>query len=175
MNTRPWILALSLVLLAAPLAAPRADACDEEGDDAELALNDGSGCLDDPDESRLVVREGAWLDSELDSMWIPLDPGAYLLRLKRPTGAWVVETWYYRLPSDPTRVLTHDELVRLRAEGRIELWDEPSTVVDQVLVYAQGEAQAERLARAMRPVRPPARVIEAGLERALLEADEEGC
>ncbi len=174
MKTRPWILALSLVLLAAPLAAPRAHACEEEGGDFDL-LYDGGGCLDESDESPLIVREGAWLESELDSTWTLLEPGAYLMRLKRPTGAWIVETWYYRLPSDPTRVLTHDELADLRAERGIEPWDEPTTVVDQVLVYAQGEAQALRLARAMRPARAPARVVAAVLERALLEADESGC
>ncbi len=168
MKTRPWILALSLVLLAAPLAAPRVHACEEEGSDADLVL-------DETGDSPLIVREGAWLDSELDSSWTPLEPGAFLLRLHRPTGAWVVETWYYRLPSDPTRVLTHDELVERRAGRGVEPWDEPTMVVDQVIVYAQGEAQALRLARAMRPAQVPARVVEAVLERALLEANEEGC
>jgi len=162
MRTRQLILALTLVLLAAPIAAPRASACEEAGGDADM----------DP---RLVVRDGAWLDSELDTTWTELEPGAYLLRLRRPTGAWVVETWFYRLPSDPAQVLTRDEVVRLRADGWIEPWDEPTTVVYQVLVYAQGEAQAERLARAMRPRAVPARVAAAVLERALLEADEEGC
>jgi hypothetical protein len=58
-------------------------------------------------------------------------------------------------------VLTHDELVELCAAGRIEPWDEPTTVVYQVLLYAQGQAQAARLARDMRPRSAPARVIEA--------------
>lgn len=160
MNTRKCILALTLVLLAAPLAPAPGRACDEGG----------TG-----EEGRIIVREGAWLDSELDSTWTALEPGAYLLRLRRPTGAWVVETWYYRLPSDPTRVLTHEELVALREQGRIEPWDEPTTVVDQVLVYAQGEAQAARLARAMRPRQAPVRVVEAVIEYALHQGDEEGC
>ena len=174
MNTRNWTLALTLLLLAAPLAAPHAQACEEEGGDLDLVL-DGNACFAGAEEARIVVREGAWLDSELDSTWIPLEPGSYLLRLRRPTGAWVVETWYYRLPSDPTRVLTHDELVELRAAGQVESWDEPQTVADQVLVYAQGEAQAQRLARAMRPRAVPARVVEAVLEQALAEADQSGC
>ena len=169
MNARNFALALLLIALTAPVAAGPARACEENGDETV------NGRTPEPEPAPLVVREGAFLDIELDSTWTELAPGSYLLRLRRSTGAWVAETWFYRLPSDPTRVLTHDELVDLRAAGRIEPWDEPTTVVYQVLLYAQGEAQAERLARAMRPCRPPARVIEAVLEQALREAAEEGC
>ena len=157
MNAHKFALSLLLILFAVPLAVP------------------ASACEDEETDEPLVVREGAWLDTELDSVWIELEPGAYLLRLRRATGAWVAETWFYRLPSDPARVLTHDELAALRAAGRIEPWDEPRTVVYQVLVYAQAGEQAERLARAMRPRIVPARVIEAVREQALLEVDESGC
>jgi hypothetical protein len=159
MNARKLILALLLIVLAAPCVR----ACEEEGGEADTGPEP------------LVVREGAFLDIELDSTWTELEPGSYLLHLRRSTGAWVAETWFYRLPSDPTRVLTHAELVEMRAAGRLEPWDEPTTVVYQVLLYAQSEAQAARLAHAMHPRTPPARVIEAVLEQALLEAGEEGC
>ena len=98
MRTLPSLAFASLLLL--PGAAL---ACDEnEGDEADVPA--------DPVASRLIVREGAWLDSELDSTWLELEPGLFLLRLRRPTGAWVAETWFFRLASDPTRAYTLEEI-----------------------------------------------------------------
>ena len=114
-----------------------------------------------PFETRVVVRQGTWLDSELDSTWSALEPGTFLLRLKRPTGAWVAEYWYFRLAGEPGRVYTFDEMVEMERTGVIDEFTESGLVVYQVLLYAQDPAQAARLAVAMRPNGVPARVAEA--------------
>jgi len=167
MRLHPICLSLLVTLVSAPLASATVES---PGD----LVPDAPPTFDTP----VLVHEGAWLESELDTAWTELEPGAYLLRLRRPTGAWIVETWYYRLPSDPTRVFTHDELLAERAAGRVDETEEPASVVDQVLVYARDEAQAARLGRAMRPGRAPARVVEAVRARAAIELprdDEAGC
>jgi hypothetical protein len=149
MRTLPSLAFASLLLL--PGAAL---ACDEsEDDEADVPA--------DPFETRLVVREGAWLDSELDSTWSELEPGLFLLRLRRPTGAWVAETWYFRLVSDPTRARTFEEMEQLEAEHRLDDTSPGGLVIDQVLIYASDAAQAGSLALAMRPRTLPARVQEA--------------
>ena len=60
----------------------------------------------------LFVREGAWLDEELDEASTRLAPGLFLLHLRRPTGAWIVESWYFRLADQPTRAWTFEQMAR---------------------------------------------------------------
>jgi hypothetical protein len=137
------------------LAPASASACDEEGVDS--ALGDAPA----PFETRVVVRQGTWLDAEVDTTWSALEPGTFLLRLRRPAGAWIAEYWFFRLAEDPERVLTLDEMHALEEAGEIDDQTESGLVVYQVLLYAQDQAQAGRLAVAMRPREVPARVIEA--------------
>ena len=139
-------LACATLLLAPTIAA----AC-EEGDDGAPTV---------AFETRLVVREGAWLEGEVDSTWIALDPGLFLVPLRRPAGAWIAESWYFRLAAWPAEVFTFDEMIALERAGAIDERTESGLVVDQVLLYASDPAQAARLARAMRPQAPPRRVIE---------------
>ncbi|MEO6463727.1 MAG: hypothetical protein ABIP29_11690 [Candidatus Eisenbacteria bacterium] len=136
-------------------------ACDEEGV--------GTDARAVPFETRVVVRQGAWLDSELDSTWTALEPATFLLRLRRPGGAWVAEYWFYRLAARPEQALTLEEMAQLEADGYIDEMTESGLVVYQVLLYAQDAAQASRLATAMRPRAVPARVAEA-LDPALAPA-----
>jgi hypothetical protein len=138
-------LACATLLLAPAIAA----ACEEGGDGAPP-----------PFETRLVVRQGAWLEDEVDSTWIALDPGLFLVPLRRPAGAWIAETWYFRLPAWPAEVFTFDEMNALERAGAIDERTESGLVVDQVLLYARDPAQAARLARAMRPQAPPSRVLD---------------
>jgi hypothetical protein len=149
-------LACASLLLAPALAS----ACDEEGVTAEVPAV--------PFETRVVVRQGAWLDSELDTTWSALEPGTFLLHLRRP-GAWVAEYWFYRLAARPEQALTFEEMTELEADGYIDETTESGLVVYQVLLYAQDAAQASRLASAMRPRAVPARVAEA-LDPALAPA-----
>jgi hypothetical protein len=147
----------SLTVLACAglfLAPGLALACDEEGVDPI----DGAPI---PFETRVVVRQGAWLDSELDSTWSGLEPGVFLLHLRRPGGAWVAEYWFFRLAAEPGRIRTYDEMAAMEREGTIDETTESGLVVYQVLLYANDAAQAARLASAMRPRTVPARVAEA--------------
>jgi hypothetical protein len=114
-----------------------------------------------PFETRIVVREGAWLDSELDSTWSALEPGTFLLRLKRPAGAWVAEYWFFRLAGVPGKAFTFEEMTAMEQEGTIDETTESGLVVYQVLLHAHDAAQAARLATAMRPHAVPVRVAEA--------------
>jgi hypothetical protein len=132
------------------LAPSLALACDEEETDGST-----------PFETRIVVREGAWLDSELDSAWSALEPGTFLLRLKRPTGAWVAEYWFFRLAGLPGQAFPFEEMTAMEREGTIDDTTESGLIVYQVLLYAQDGAQAARLATAMRPRAVPPRVAEA--------------
>lgn len=142
---------LTALACAGLLLAPGiATACDEEGEPASA-----------PFETRVVVRQGVWLDSELDSTWSGLEPGVFLLHLRRPAGAWVAEYWFFRLASQPDQVLTYDQMAALEREGAIDETTESGLVVYQVLLYANDAAQASRLASAMRPRTVPARVAEA--------------
>ena len=145
---RPLAALTAAGLLLAPAAAP---ACDEEG----------RGLAAAPFETRVVVREGAWLDSELDSTWSALEPGMFLLRLRRPAGAWVAEYWYFRLAALPNQAFTFEEMTAMEQEGTVDDTTESGLVVYQVLLYAQDQAQAARLATAMRPHTVPVRVAEA--------------
>lgn len=139
-------------LLLAPAAA---SACDEEEGDAPVAETPV------PFETRVIVRQGSWLDSEVDTTWCALEPGTFLLRLQRPAGAWVAEYWFFRLAEDPGRALTFEQMNTLEEQGQIDERTESGLVVYQVLLYAQDEAQARRLAVAMHPRTVPARVAEA--------------
>jgi hypothetical protein len=142
---------LTVLACAGLLLAPGiAHACDEEGDAPAV-----------PFESRVVVRQGAWLDSELDSTWSGLEPGVFLLHLRRPSGAWVAEYWFFRLASQPEQAYTYEQMAALEREGVIDETTESGLVVYQVLLYANDSAQAARLATAMRPRTVPARVAEA--------------
>ncbi len=144
------LLALAGLLLAPALAL----ACDDDEEPATVA---GDARF----ETRLVVRHGAWLESELDTTWSELEPGLFLLHLRRPTGAWVAETWFFRLAAEPTRAYTFEEMQHLEEAGAIDRETPAGLISDQVLVYAADAAQAARLARAMRPRSVPARVVEA--------------
>jgi hypothetical protein len=145
--------ALQSLALAGLLLAPTdAKTCDEDLDQVPAAADTSAF------DTRVVVREGAWLDSEMDTTWTDVEPGLFLLRLRRPTGAWIAETWYFRLPAHPTRALTFDEMRRLAADRFFDGRAEYGMIRDQVLLYARDEAQAARLARAMRPPAVPARV-----------------
>jgi len=109
----------------------------------------------------IYVREGAWLDEELDERSTRIAPGLFLLHLRRPTGAWVVESWYFRVAAEPRRAWTFEQMAhRIEATGA-PAPAELGLVVDQVLVYANDAAQASRLACAMRRDDVPARVRQA--------------
>ena len=149
---RPLAALACASLLLAPAAA---SACDEDGED--VAVTETAP----PFETRVIVRQGVWLDSEVDTNWSALEPGTFLLRLRRPAGAWVAEYWFFRLAESPGHALTFEEMAQLEEWGQIDDRTESGLVVYQVLLYAQDEAQARRLAVAMRPRTVPARVAEA--------------
>ena len=153
---------LSSLALASLLLVPTgAVACEDDVDEEPVPPVDSATFIAPRFATRVVVREGAWLDSEMDSTWTDLEPGLFLLRLRRPTGAWVAETWFFRLASEPTRAYTFEEMSALEAAGTIDSATACGLISDQVLVYARDEAQAARLARAMRPSAVPPRVAAA--------------
>jgi hypothetical protein len=146
----------SLALAGLLLAPAGVQACDEDPDEM-------TAVADTSFNTRVVVREGAWLDSEMDTNWTDVEPGLFLVRLRRPTGAWVAETWYFRLATDLRHVYTFEELRALADAHALDGREPYGMIRDQVLVYARDEAQAARLARAMRPAVAPPRVVAAAL------------
>ena len=147
-------IAIAAALLC--LAPSPALACDEEGVEADPPA--AAVC---PAVEPLVVRQGAWLDSEVDTGAVMVEPGTFLVPLRRPAGAWVAEYWFVRVPGAVARAVTMEEAADLVRQGQLSIDGDCGLVAYQVLLYAQDPAQAARLVRAMKPRVLPPLVVEA--------------